>query len=87
MANTKQAKKRVIQSEAQRKHNVSMRSFMRTMVKKVRQAVETQDKAAANGAYVEMTKVLDRFADKGLIHKNKAARHKSRLSDQIKAIA
>ena len=87
VANSKQAKKRAVQSEEQRKHNVGMRSFMRTMVKKVRQAVEAKDKSAANTAYVEMTKVLDRFADKGLIHKNKAARHKSRLSDQIKAIA
>ena len=87
MANSKQAKKRAVQSEAQRKHNVSMRSFMRTMVKKVRLAVEAKDKTTAGATYIEMTKVLDRFADKGLIHKNKAARHKSRLSDQIKAIA
>lgn len=87
MANSKQAKKRAVQAEKHRKHNTSMRSYMRTTVKKVWRALEAKDLEAAKTCYVEMTKVLDRYADKGIIHKNKAARHKSRLNAQIKALA
>lgn len=84
MANTKQAKKRARQSEKRRRHNIGLRSMVRTYVKKVIAAIETGDKAAAQQAFQEAQPVIDRIADKGIIHKNKAARHKSRLSAQIK---
>ena len=87
MANTVQAKKRAIKAEQNRQHNVSLRSMMRTYVKKTVLAIEAKDKSKAQEAFQMAQKVLDRFADKGLIHKNKAARHKSRLSAQIKALA
>lgn len=86
MANTPQAKKRARQNEKARKHNASMRSMGRTYLKKVLSAVQTGDKAAAQAAYVSAVSVIDRIADKGLIHKNKAARHKSRLNAKIKAL-
>ncbi len=87
MANTKQAKKRARQSEKRRRHNIGLRSMVRTYVKKVITAIETGDKAAAQQAFVEAQPVIDRIADKGIIHKNKAARHKARLSAQIKEMA
>ncbi|HSC67087.1 MAG TPA: 30S ribosomal protein S20 [Cellvibrio sp.] len=87
MANTPQAKKRARQNEKARKHNASMRSMGRTYLKKVLAAIATGDKAAAQTAYVSAVAVIDRIADKGLIHKNKAARHKSRLNAKIKALA
>ncbi len=87
MANTVQAKKRAAQAEQNRQHNVSLRSMMRTYVKKAVVAIAAGDKTKAQEAFKVAQKTLDRFADKGLIHKNKAARHKSRLSAQIKALA
>ncbi len=87
MANTIQARKRARQSEKHREHNASQRSMIRTTIKKVVKAVEIKDKAAAEVAYNEMVPVLDRYANRGLIHKNKAARHKSRLQAHIKALA
>ncbi len=87
MANTPQAKKRARQNEKARKHNASMRSMGRTYLKKVLAAIATGDKAAAQAAYVSAVSVIDRIADKGLIHKNKAARHKSRLNTKLKALA
>ncbi len=87
MANTPQAKKRARQNEKARKHNASMRSMGRTYLKKVLAAIATGDKVAAQAAYVTAVSVIDRIADKGLIHKNKAARHKSRLNAKVKALA
>jgi small subunit ribosomal protein S20 len=87
VANTPQAKKRARQNEKARKHNASMRSMGRTYLKKVLAAVAAGDKAAAQAAYVSAVAVIDRIADKGLIHKNKAARHKSRLNAKLKAMA
>ena len=86
MANIKSAKKRAITSEKNRQHNASRRSMMRTFMKKVLVAIASGDKDAATKAFVEVQPILDRYATKGLIHKNKAARHKSRLSAQIKAL-
>ena len=86
MANSAQARKRARQSLKQRAHNASLRTAFRTAVKKVIKAVEAGDKAAAEAVYRESTKVIDRIADKGVFHKNKAARHKSRLSVRIKAM-
>lgn len=87
MANTKQAKKRARTSEKARAHNASLRSMARTYIKKVRSAIATGDKKQATAAYTEMTSVLDRVADKGIFHKNMAARNKSRLNAAIKAMA
>ncbi|MGL4565967.1 MAG: 30S ribosomal protein S20 [Halioglobus sp.] len=87
MANTPQAKKRARQAEKRRHHNASLRSMVRTMIKKVNAAISTGDATAARAAYDSAVPVIDRMADKGIIHKNKAARHKSRLNTQVKALA
>jgi small subunit ribosomal protein S20 len=87
VANTPQSKKRARQNEKARKHNASLRSMARTYVKKVVNAIEAGDAEAAKAAYAAAVPVIDRVADKGLIHKNKAARHKSRLNSRIKALA
>ena len=87
MANIKSAKKRAKQSEALRQHNMSLRSMMRTFVKKTVKAIESGNVETAKAAYQEMEKTLDRFAHKGLIHQNKASRHKARMTAQIKALA
>ena len=87
MANIKSAKKRARQAEKNRQHNASFRSMVRTYIKKVQAAIQSGNKANAAKAYAEAVPVIDRMADKGIIHKNKAARHKSRLNTQIKALA
>ena len=87
MANTPQSRKRARQNENARKHNASLRSMARTSMKKVISAIEAGDAEAAKTAYAAAVPVIDRVADKGLIHKNKAARHKSRLNSRIKALA
>lgn len=84
MANIKSAKKRARQSENSRQHNASMRSMMRTYIKKVVVAIENGDKAAAQAEFNNTMPIIDRMAGKGLIHKNKAARHKARLNLKIK---
>lgn len=86
MANIKSAKKRAIQSEKRRQHNASRRSMMRTYVKKVVAAIAAGEKEAAQQAFAAAQPILDRMATKGLISKNKAARHKSRLNAQINAL-
>ncbi|EQD45254.1 MAG: 30S ribosomal protein S20 [Metallibacterium sp.] len=86
MANIKSAKKRARQSEQRRMRNVSARSMVRTAIKKVVTAIEAKDKAAAVAAYAAAEPVMDRHASRGLIHKNKANRHKSRLTAHIKAL-
>ena len=87
MANIKSAKKRAITSEKRRQHNASRRSMMRTFFKKVVAEIEAGNKEGAQEAFAKVVPVLDRYATKGLIHKNKAARHKSRLNDKVKALA
>lgn len=87
MANTASARKRARQSEKARARNASQRSMIRTYVKKVVKALDAKDKAGAEAAYKEMVPVLDRYANRGMIHKNKAARHKSRLIAHINALA
>lgn len=87
LANIKSAKKRAIQSESRRKRNASFRSRFRTYVKKVLKAVEAQDSELAKTAFKEAVPVIDSMVSKGIIHKNKAARHKSRLHAKIKALA
>jgi small subunit ribosomal protein S20 len=87
VANSKQAKKRALQANKHRDHNASLRSTVRTYIKKVVLAIESGNKEAAQAAYTSAVPVIDRIADKDQIHKNKAARHKSRLSAKIKAMA
>lgn len=87
LANTAQARKRAKQAEKQRAHNSSLRSELRTAIKKVVKAIEAGDKVAAQGVYSTSVGTLDSIADKKIIHKNKASRHKSRLSAAIKAMA
>lgn len=87
MPNIKSAKKRVQLTEKSRQRNVAARSKMRTLMKKVLAAVAAKDKEAAVAAFKNVEPVLDRAACKGLIHKNKAARHKSALAAKIKALA
>ncbi|WP_022653892.1 30S ribosomal protein S20 [Aquaspirillum serpens] len=87
MANSAQARKRARQAEAARQINAGQRSQFRTAVKKVLKAIAAGDKAAAQTAFQASTCVIDSIADKGIFHKNKAARHKSRLSAAIKAMA
>lgn len=86
MANTSQARKRARQGEARRRHNASFRSMVRTYLKKVIVAIQSGDYEKASTAYSEAVPVIDRMADKGIIHKNKAARHKSRLNTAILAL-
>lgn len=87
MANSPQAKKRARQAEKRRQHNASLRSVVRTAIKKVIAAINTGNADEAKQAYNAAVPVIDRMADKGIIHKNKAARHKSRLNEQVKALA
>ncbi|MCE1243428.1 30S ribosomal protein S20 [Oryzomicrobium sp.] len=87
MANSAQARKRARQAEKQRAHNASLRSTLRTAIKKVRKAIDAGDKAAAQAVFQESVSVIDSIADKRIVHKNKVSRHKSRLSAQIKAMA
>lgn len=86
MANTPQSRKRARQALKRRMHNVSLRSKLRTFVKKVRYAIDAGKKDEAMVAFNAAVPVIDGMANKGLIHKNAAARYKSRLNNQIKAL-
>lgn len=87
MANSTQARKRARQAETRRQQNTSFRSKMRTSMKKVLKLIQAGDKPGAADAYKAAVPVIDRAAGKGLIHKNKAARHKGRLNAHVKAMA
>lgn len=87
MANTAQAKKRARQAEKSRIRNAGQRSNLRTFIKKVIAAVNTGDKEKAQAAFQTAVPVIDSAVTKGLIHKNKAARNKSRLNDKVRAMA
>ncbi|VAW61251.1 SSU ribosomal protein S20p [hydrothermal vent metagenome] len=87
LANSSQAKKRARQAIKRRARNVGMGSMYRTFIKKVVYAIEAGDKAAAETAYKAAVPVIDRICGKGLVHANKAARHKSRLNARVRAMA
>lgn len=87
MANSPQARKRAKQNDKQRARNASMRSLVRTKMKQVLAAVSAGDYAPAQEALSAAVPVIDRMANKGIIKKNKAARHKSRLNAKVKALA
>ena len=86
MANIKSAKKRAKQAVVRNARNGSQRSMLRTAVKKVLKALGENDAAGAQTAFAAAQPILDRFSARGLIHKNKAARHKSRLNARIRAL-
>jgi small subunit ribosomal protein S20 len=87
MANTAQARKRARQSEKRRQHNAALRSAFRSALRNVRKAIAAGDKAGARTLFQQATAVVDRIADKKIVHKNKAARDKSRLAARIRALA
>ncbi len=87
MANTAQARKRARQATKRNAHNSSQRSAMRTAIKSVKKAIASGDKEAATAIFTKTVSIIDRIADKKRIHKNKAARHKSRLSAALKALS
>jgi len=86
VANIASAKKRARQSEKLRLHNASQRSMLRTHIKKVTNAIEANDKEAAQSAYKVASPIIDAMVSKGIIHKNKAARYKSRLNNHVRAL-
>lgn len=86
MANIKSAKKRAKQTVVRNARNTAQRSMLRTAIKKVIKALDASDVAGAESAFAAAQPILDRFSARGLIHKNKAARHKSRLTARIKAL-
>ena len=86
MANSAQAIKRARQAEKRRQRNASQRSGMRTSIKKVIAAINAGDREAASQAYAAAVPIIDSAAGKGLIHANKAARHKSRLNQHIRSL-
>ncbi|MFM9971995.1 MAG: 30S ribosomal protein S20 [Burkholderiales bacterium] len=87
MANTNSARKAARQSTHRRARNVAQRSELRTAIKNARKAIEAGDKTAAQKVFRDTMSVIDRIADKDIIHKNKAARHKSQLAGHLKALA
>jgi small subunit ribosomal protein S20 len=87
MANIASARKRARQAEKGRQHNAALRSELRSAIRNVRKAIEAGDKPAARTVLQRASSVIDSIADKRIIHKNAAARHKSRLSARIKAMA
>jgi small subunit ribosomal protein S20 len=86
LANSGQARKRARQAEKKRQHNASRKSLLRTRVKQVVRAIDEGNKEAAEAAYKTAVPIIDSMAATMLIHKNKAARHKSRLNARIKAM-
>ena len=86
MANSAQARKRARQAAVTSKHNASLRSSLRTAVKQVRKAIQTGDKAVAAAKLKTSQAVIDRIADKRIVHKNLASRTKARLAIAIKAM-
>jgi small subunit ribosomal protein S20 len=97
MATSSKAKKKTVRLASGRKRarqdvklnaaNTALRSKFRTVVKNVQKSVATGDKAKASELFKSAQSVIDSVADKGMFHKNKAARHKSRLSAKVKALA
>ncbi len=85
MANSAGSKKRARQAVKRNQHNTQIRAKVRTFIKKVTYALEAGNKQQAQDGFSAMQKMLDQSVSKGLIHKNQAARKKSRLNTQIKA--
>lgn len=86
MANIKSARKRARQAEKTRLHKMGLRSKMRTHIKDVIKAIEKGDKKIAVATYSAAVPVIDSMVNKGIVNKNKAARHKSRLNKMLKTL-
>ena len=86
MANIKSARKRAKQALEHRDHNMSLRTAVRTAIKKVQKAVASGDKNAAAGSLRESQRVIDRVVAKGVLHRNAGDRHKSRLAQAVKGL-
>ena len=87
MANSAQARKRARQAEKTRQRNAGLKSSLRSAVKKVRKAIAAGDKAAAGKELQVQQSIIDRVADKKIVHKNTASRSKMRLAQAIKAMS
>ena len=87
MANSAQARKRARQGEKRRIRNASQRSMARTYIKRVNAAIDAKNVEEASDAFVQAVPVIDKMISKGILHKNQAARYKSRLNKKIKALA
>jgi small subunit ribosomal protein S20 len=87
LANIKSAAKKARQAEKHRQHNAALKTRMRTTVKNAAKAIKAGDATAATAAYREVAPAVDRMVSKGLVHRNKAARHKSRLNKGLKALS
>jgi small subunit ribosomal protein S20 len=87
LANSHQARKRARQAEKRRRQNASQRSMVRTYIKRVNAAIASGDQTAAGEALTTAIPVIDGMVSKGIMHKNKAARHKSRLHAQVRVLA
>lgn len=87
MANSPQARKRARQSESRRIHNQTLRSRIRTSIKKVRVAVASGNAEAANEAFREAVPTIDTMVNKGILARNTAARYKHRLNARIKSLS
>ena len=87
MANSSSARKSARQADSRRRHNQMQRTSYRSAVKAVKKAVDSGDKSAAAEVFAAAQRVIDKLADKRIVHANKAARHKSRLSKAVKSMA
>lgn len=87
MANSAQARKRARQADSHRAANVALASRYRTFVKNVVKLIEKGDREQAMQSYKEAVPVIDSAVTRGLIHRNKAARQKSRLNARIKSLS
>ena len=87
MANSAQARKRARQGEKRRIRNASQRSMARTYIKRVNAAIEAKNIEEANSAFIQAVPIIDKMITKGILHKNQAARYKSRLNKKIKDLA
>ena len=87
MANTAQARKRVRQAVKARTRNSAQKSNFRSSIKKVLKSLAEKNKEQSNINFKEAMSIMDKFVTKGLIHKNKAARHKSRLNKHIQKLS
>ncbi len=87
MANTKSAEKAARQSSVHRVRNDAMTSRLRSAIRKATLALKAGNQPDAAAALASATPIIDSMVNKGIIHRNKAARHKSRLTKQVRALA
>jgi small subunit ribosomal protein S20 len=86
LANIKSAAKKARQAEKHRQHNAALRTRMRSAIKKATKTIAAGDREGAAAATRAATPQIDKLVSKGLVHRNKAARHKSRLNKALKGL-